>query len=43
MKIVLNLKVIETKIADFANNVDLDEVAHNELTYLIIHWLPSSL
>ena len=27
----LTLSVPETKIAEFANSIDLDEVAHNEL------------
>ena len=33
----------ETKIAEFANSVDLDEVAHNEPPHLDLHCLPSSL
>ena len=33
----------ETKIADFANSVDLDEVAHNEPPHLDFHCLPSRL
>ena len=33
----------ETKIAEFANNVDLDEVAHHEPPHLDLHCLPSSL
>ena len=32
-----------TKIAEFANSVDLDEVAHNEPPHLDVHCLPSSL
>ena len=32
-----------TKIPEFANNVGLDEVAHNELPHLDLHCLPSSL
>ena len=32
-----------TKIAEFANSVDLDEVAHNEPPHLDLHCLPSSL
>ena len=39
----LTLKVPETKIAEFANSVDLDEVAHNEPPHLELHCLPSSL
>ena len=30
-------------MAEFANNVDLDEVAQNEPPHLDIHCLPSSL
>ena len=39
------LKVLlpETKIANFANRVDLDEVAHNEPSHLELHCFPSSL
>ena len=33
----------ETKIAEFANSVDLDEMAHNEPPHLDLHCLPSSL
>ena len=33
----------ETKIAEFANSVDLDKVTHNESPQLDIHCLPSSL
>ena len=39
----LTLSVPETKIADFANSVDLDEVAHNEPPHLDLHCLPPSL
>ena len=39
----LTLQVPETKIAEFANNVDLDEVAHHEPPHLDLHCLPSSL
>ena len=44
----LTLLVPETKIADFVNSVDLDEAAHNELPHqdlccLVLHYLPSSL
>ena len=35
--------VLETKIAEFANSIDLDEVAHNEPPHLDLHCLPSSL
>ena len=30
------------KIVEFANSVDLDEVAHNEPPHLDLHCLPSS-
>ena len=40
---VLTLKVPETKIAEFANSVDLDEVAHDEPPHLDLHCLPSNL
>ena len=30
-------------MAEFANSVDLDEVAHNEPPHLDLHCLPSSL
>ena len=39
----LTLYVPETKIAEFANSVDLDEVAHNEPPHQELHCLPSSL
>ena len=39
----LTLQLPETHIAEFANSVDLDEVAHNEPPYLDLHCLPSSL
>ena len=32
--------VTETKLADLANSVDLDEVAHNEPPHLDLHCLP---
>ena len=32
-----------TKIAEFANSVDLDDVAHNEPPHQDLHCLPSSL
>ena len=41
--LVLTLLVPETKIAEFANSVDLDEVAYNEPPHLNKHGLPSSL
>ena len=34
---------LEMKIAEFANSVDLDEVAHNEPPHLDLHCLPSSV
>ena len=37
------LKLPETKLAEFANSVDLDEVAHHEPPHLDLHYLPSSL
>ena len=39
----LTLLVLETKIAEFANSIDLDEVAHNEPPHPDLHCLPSSL
>ena len=39
----LILWVPETKIGEFANSVDLDEVAQDELPHLDLHYLPSSL
>ena len=33
----------ETHIAEFANSIDLDEVAHNEPPHLDLHCLSSSL
>ena len=39
----LTLKVPETKIAEFANRVDLDEVAYNEPPHIDLPCLPSSL
>ena len=41
--VFLILSLPETKIADFANSVDLDEVAHKEPPHLDLHCLPSSL
>ena len=40
---ILTLLVPETKMAEFANSVDLDEVAHNEPPHQDLHYLPSSL
>ena len=40
---LLILWVPETKIAEFANSVDLDEVAHDEPPHLGLHCLSSSL
>ena len=37
------LEVLETKIAEFANSEDLDEVAHKEPPHLDLHCLLSSL
>ena len=31
------------KIVEFANSIDLDEVAHHEPAYLDLHRLPASL
>ena len=39
----VTLQVPETKIAEFANSVELDYVAHNEPSHLHLHCLPSSL
>ena len=39
----LTLKVPEMKIAEFANSVDLDEVAHDEPPHLDLHCLPSNI
>ena len=39
----LTLKVPETKIAEFANSVDFDEVAHNEPPHLNLQYLLCSL
>ena len=41
--ILLTLEVPETKIAEFANSVDLDDVAHNEPSHLDLHSSSSSL
>ena len=40
---MFTLLVPETKIADFANSIDLDEVAQNEPPHLDLYYLPSSL
>ena len=39
----LTLLSTETKIAEFANSVDLDEAANNEPSYQDLHYLPSCL
>ena len=39
----LTLQVPDSKIAEIANSVDLDEAAHNEPPHLNLHFLPSSL
>ena len=41
--VILSLSVAETKIAEFSNSVDLDEVAHNEPPHLDLHCLLSCL
>ena len=41
--IVNSLSTRDKDIAEFANSVDLDEVAHNEPPHLDLHCLPSSL
>ena len=38
----LNSLISETKITEFANRVDLDEVAHHEPPHLDLHCLSSS-
>ena len=40
---VNSLTIPVTKIAEFGNSVDLDEVAHNEQPHVDLHCLPSSL
>ena len=40
---MLTLKVQIMKIAEFANSVDPDEVAHHEPPHLGLHCLSSSL
>ena len=42
-KFDLTLEVLEMKIAEFANSVHLDEVAHHEPLHLDLPCLPSSL
>ena len=42
-RLIITPKLPETKIAEFANSVDLDEVAHHEPPHLDVHCLPSSL
>ena len=39
----INSLVPETKIAEFVNSVDLDEVAHDEPPHQGLHCLPSAL
>ena len=41
--VLLTLYVPETQLAEFANSVNLDEVAHKEPPYQDLHCLPSSL
>ena len=41
--VILHQNVPETKIVEFGNSVDPDEVAHNEPSHLDLHCLPSSL
>ena len=36
----LTLTVPETKTAEFANSIDVDEVAHHEPPHLDLHCLP---
>ena len=43
VKECLTLKLLESKITEFANSVDLDEVAHNGPPHLHLHCLPFSL
>ena len=40
MNFALSLQLPETQIAEFANGVDLDEVAHNEPPHLDLHCCP---
>ena len=41
--VLYSLNFLETKIAEFANSVDLDEVAHNEPSHQDLHCLLSGL
>ena len=41
-EMLLTLKAPKLKIAEFANSVDSDEAAHDELPHLDPHCLPSS-
>ena len=43
LKDCLTLSVPETKIGEFANSLNLDEVAHYEPPHLDLHCLSSSL
>ena len=43
LNILVNSLTTREEIAEFANSVDLDEVAHNEPPHLALHCLPSSL
>ena len=36
-------QLVKYQIAEFANSIDLDEMAHNEPPQLDLHCLPSSL
>ena len=38
----LNLSVPETKVAEFAHSIDLDEVAHHQPPHQDLHCLPFS-
>ena len=42
-QILLTLLLPETKIAEFVNSINLNEVAHNEPSHLDLHCLPSSI
>ena len=43
IKSIKCIMLTELKIAEFANSVDLDEVAHNEPPLLDLQYLPSNL
>ena len=43
MGLYFNSLTTRDEIADFANSVDLDQVAHNEPPLLDLHCLPFSL